>query len=59
VGVVEDPSQSVAANSTGWVAVLSNGDFYINVREEDLDGGFTLPHDSKGSTESGGQPQAI
>ncbi len=37
VKVLADPSGSVAAGSTGWVAILSNGDFRINADQDDFD----------------------
>ena len=37
VAVLANPSGSVAAGSSGWVAVLSNGDFRINATQADFD----------------------
>jgi general secretion pathway protein G len=37
VKVLADPSGAVAAGSTGWVAVLSNGDFRINASQAEFD----------------------
>ena len=37
VQVLADPSCSVTPGATGWVAVLSNGDFGINATQEDME----------------------
>lgn len=37
VTVIATPSGSVALGSSGWIAVLSNGDFGINADEADLE----------------------
>lgn len=37
VGVKAVPSDSIALGSTGWIAVLSDGDFGINVADAELD----------------------